>query len=104
MVMAHTIINIVVTFVLSGLLGYSVSVIKNYKKKLKNNDKAFLILLKSNLTNTYYAYEKIGEIPDYILQGWLDEYEVYEQLGGNTYVGVLKEKIVKFKIVHTDIL
>lgn len=102
--MASTVLNTAITFVVSGILGYCVSVINNYKKKLKNNDKAFLILLKSNLTNTYYAYEKIGEIPDYILQGWLDEYEVYEQLGGNTYVGTLKEKIVNFKIVHTDIL
>lgn len=102
--MTVNIINAVITIVVSSAFGYCVSVIKHYKKKQQNIDKAFLILLKSNLTTTYYTYEKKQEIPDYVLQGWLDEYKVYEEFGGNTYMGVLKEKIVKFKIIHTDVL
>ena len=102
--MLINIITYIITTILGLIIGILVHKIKVYSKKQKNKDEADLILLKSNLTNTYYAYEKIGEIPDYILQGWLDEYKVYEELGGNTYVAVLKEKIVKFKIVHTDIL
>lgn len=102
--MTVSIINAIITIVISTAFGYCVSVIKNYKKKQQNIDEAFLILLKSNLTNTYYAYEKKGEIPDYVLQGWLDEYKVYEDFGGNTYIQVLKEKIVELKIIHTDVL
>ena len=102
--MIFNIITYIITTILGLVIGFLVHQIKVFSKRQKNRDEAFLILLKSNLTNTYYAYEKLGEIPDYVLQGWLDEYKVYEEYGGNTYVGVLKEKIVKLKIVHTDIL
>lgn len=102
--MIINIITYIITSILGLIIGILVHQLKMYSKKQKNKDEADLILLKSNLTNTYYAYEKVGEIPDYVLQGWLDEYKVYEELGGNTYVAVLKEKIVKFKIIHTDIL
>lgn len=102
--MITNIITYIITTILGLIIGILVHKIKVFSKRQKAKDEAFLILLKSNLTNTYYAYEKLGEIPDYVLQGWLDEYKVYEDNGGNTYVAVLKEKIVKFKIIHTDIL
>lgn len=102
--MITNIITYIITTILGLIIGVLVHKIKVYSKKQQKKDEADLILLKSNLTNTYYAYEKLKEIPDYVLQGWLDEYEVYTSLGGNTYVSVLKEKIVKFKVVHTDIL
>lgn len=102
--MVSNIIIYIITSILGLIIGVLSHKIKIYASKQKNKDTADLILLKSNLTNTYYAYEKLGEIPDYVLQGWLDEYKVYTELGGNTYVAVLKEKIVKFKIIHTDIL
>lgn len=102
--MVLNITSYIITTILGLIIGVLVHKIKTYTKKQKNKDEADLILLKSNLTNTYYAYEKVGEIPDYVLQGWLDEYKVYEELGGNTYVAILKEKIMKFKIIHTDIL
>ena len=102
--MITNIITYIITTILGLIIGVLVQKVKIYSKKQKKKDIADLILLKSNLTNTYYAYEKFKEIPDYVLQGWLDEYEVYTSLGGNTYVTVLKEKIVKFKVVHTDIL
>lgn len=102
--MITNIITYIITTILGLIIGVLVHKIKMYSKKQKKKDIADLILLKSNLTNTYYAYEKLKEIPDYVLQGWLDEYEVYTSLGGNTYVTVLKENIIKFKIIHTDIL
>ena len=102
--MIINIITYIITSVLGLILGILAHQLKVFSKRQKAKDEAFLILLKSNLTNTYYAYAKLGEIPDYVLQGWLDEYKVYEDYGGNTYVAILKEKIVKLKIIHTDIL
>ena len=55
--MTHTIINTTITFIISSILGYCVSLIRGYKKKLAKKQKnenvqnmALLTLLKSNLT------------------------------------------------------
>lgn len=106
-----TIIKAVISFAVTGSLGYCISSIKNYKKKLKDKSEegrllktALMTMLQSNLTNTYFVYEKIGEIPDYVYKNWLNSLEIYEQLGGDDYVHTLAEKMKSWKIVKTDIL
>ena len=73
--MSHTIINTVITFIVSSMLGYCVSLIKNYKKKLKDKAEneniqnlALQTLLKSQLTNVYFVYSELKQIPDYAYQ------------------------------------
>lgn len=109
--MTHAIINTTITFIISSILGYCVSVIKNYKKKLKdktNNEQiqniALLTLLQSQLTNTYFVYSELKQIPDYILKNWLNLLKVYEQLGGDDYIHTLQKNIETWEIVKTDIL
>lgn len=105
------ILNTTITFVVSGILGYCVSVIKNHKKRLKdknNNENvqniALLTLLQTQLTNTYFVYEQMGEIPDYIYKNWLNLLSIYEKLGGNDYVHILANKMQNWVVVKTDIL
>lgn len=109
--MKETIMKTVVSLIISGVFGYLIGRIKNYKKKLKNKQDesdmlkvAMMTMLQSNLTNTYFAYEKIKEIPDYIYRNWLNSLAIYEKLGGNDYVHVLAEKMKKWDFVKTDIL
>lgn len=109
--MTHTIINTTITFIISSILGYCVSVIKNYKKKLNDKTKnesiqnmALLTLLQSQLTNTYFVYSELKQIPDYIYKNWLNLLKVYESLGGDDYVHTLEKKIQSWDIVKTDIL
>ena len=109
--MAQTIITTTITFIVSTLLGYSVSLIKQYKTKIQNkedNDKlqntALLIMIQSTLTNTFYAYQQIGEIPDYVYKNWINLLKIYEKLGGNDYIHTLETKMNNWKIVKTDIL
>jgi len=109
--MTQTIINTAVTFIISSILGYCVSVIKNYKKKLKDKtsneliqNKALLTLLQSQLTNTYFVYQNFQEIPDYVYRGWLNSLKIYEQLGGNDYCHTLEKKMGNWKIIKTDII
>ena len=109
--MTQTIISTAITFVVSGILGYCVSVIKNYKKKLKDkNDNenvqniALLTLLQAQLTNTYFVYNEMGEIADYVYRNWLNLFKIYKTLGGNDYVDALKQKMENWVIVKTDIL
>ena len=107
----QTIINTIVTFVISGLLGYSVSVIKIYRIKGKENKKnenlqniALQTLLKSQLTNVYFVYSELQKIPDYVYQNFLDMLQVYESLNGNGFVHTIAEKMKTWEIVKTDIL
>lgn len=103
--------NTCITFLVSSVLGYCLNSIRNYKNKLKQKSEegellknALMTILQNNLTNTYFAYENLGEIPDYVLKNWLNSLKMYEELGGNDYCHTLKIKIEGWKIVKTDIL
>ena len=101
----------IIGFVITGILGYLVAKIKEYKIQLKAEKKeqqliknGVKILLQSNLTNVFYVHNELGQIEDYKLKNWYNELHEYEQLGGNDYMHVLENKMSKLKIVHTDIL
>lgn len=109
--MTQTIINTAITFIISSILGYCVSVIKNYKNKLnqKNeNEKvqnvALQTILQSQLTNVYFVYQEIGEIPDYVYKNWLNMLSIYEKLEGDGFIHTLADKMKTWKITKTDIL
>lgn len=103
--------NTSITFIVSAVLGYCFNSMKNYKAKLKQKDEegellknALMTILQNNLTNTYFSYESMEEIPDYVYKNWLNSLKMYEELGGNDYCHTLKRKIENWKIVKTDIL
>lgn len=109
--MTHTIINTAITFIISSILGYCVSVIKNYKKKLKSKEKneniqnvALQALLKSQLTNVYFVYSELKQIPDYAYANFLDMLQVYESLGGDGFIHTIAKKMENWDIKKTDIL
>lgn len=109
--MLHTIIGTIITFVVSSILGYCVGLIKNYKAKLKDKKEneniqnvALKSLLKGNLTNTYFVYSELKEIPDYVYKNYLDMLEVYKTLGGNSFIMTLSHKMENWEIKKTDIL
>lgn len=109
--MIQTIISTAISFVVGGILTYCVSTIKSYKKKLKDKNEeskllkdALMTMLQSNLTNTYYVYENVGKIPDYVYKNWCNSKKIYEQLGGNDYVHILAEKMKNWDFEKTDIL
>lgn len=109
--MINAVINTIISFVVGGILGYCVSIIKKYKKKLKDKTEegellkeAMMTLLQSNLTNTYYVYENLKKIPDYVYKNWVNSLTIYENLGGNDYIHVLAEKMKKWDFTKTDIL
>lgn len=109
--MLKTIISTTISFIVGGTLTYCINTIKNYKNNLKekseNEDvqnKALLFLLQAQLTNTYFVYNEIGEISDYVLRNWLNLFKIYKKLGGNDYVDTLKQKMDTWVVVKTDIL
>lgn len=109
--MIHTIIGTIITFVVSSILGYCVGLIKNYKAKLnekKSNENiqnvALKSLLRGNLTNTYFVYNELKEIPDYVYANFLDMLKVYESLGGNGFIHNIASKMERWEIKKTDVL
>lgn len=102
--MVETIIKSVISFVISGALGYCISVIKDYKKKQGATNEALVTLLQNQLTNTYYVYESVGKIPDYVYKNWLNSLKIYEKLGGDDYVHTLADKMKNWEFIKTDIL
>lgn len=109
--MIQVIINTIISFVIGGILGYCVSLIKKYKKKYEDKTEeskllkeAMMMLLQSNLTNTYFIYDSLKEIPDYIYKNWINSLAIYESLGGNDYVHVLADKMKNWDLIKTDIL
>ena len=109
--MVETIIKTAISVIISGALGFCISKIKDYKKRLKDKDEekeltkeAMMIILQGSITNTFYVYDEIGEIPDYVLKGWYNQKNIYEKLGGDDYVHVLEEKIKDLKIKKTGVL
>lgn len=102
--MKQQVLNIAVNFLVSGLLGYSLSVIKNYKKKSNATNSALKIMLQNNLTNTYFVYSEKKKIPDYVYKNWVNMLDEYEKLEGDDYIHTLAEKMKTWEIVRTDIL
>lgn len=109
--MVQTIINTVITFIISGVLGYTVRRAKEYKEKLNKKTEneniqnlALQSLLKSQLTNIYFVYSEMEVIPDYAYQNFLDMLKVYEGLNGDGFIHSIAKKMESWKITKTDIL
>jgi len=98
--MLTTILSVIITFIVSSLLGYVTGIIKN--ESVQN--KALLTLLKTNLTNVFFVYSDKKEIPDYVYQNFNDELAVYETLGGDGFIHTMAKKMENWEIIKTDIL
>ena len=109
--MLETIIKTGISFLVTGALGYLIGQVKNYKKKLKSKEEemslikeGMMTLFQNNLTNTFYAYDKLGEVPDYIYQSWCNSLKIYERFGGDGYIHTLDAKMKQKHFVKTDVL
>lgn len=82
----------IVGFVVTGVLGYLVAKVKDYKRKENNQEKALKCLLRSAITSKYYVYTEMGSIPTYEKENIAYMYEQYKAMGGNSYIdNIMKE-------------
>ena len=89
-----------VGFITTGVLGYLVAKVKDYKKKDKNEKeeqelikKGLMMLLQSNLTNVFYVHNELGYIEDYKLKNWYNELKEYEYFKKKTEKLLKKNKV-----------
>ncbi len=109
-IVMHFILTII-SVITTSSCGYLAGKVKSYSNKLKEkaeNEKvqneALKMILQSQLTNVYFVYQELGEIPDYIYKNWINALCEYEHLGGDDYIHNIAEKMKAWKIVKTDIL
>lgn len=71
------------TIALPILLGYIVWLLKQQKKGKDANSKGTMLLLRVQLIEYHDKYMKIGEIPSYAYDNFVEMYNAYHALGGN---------------------
>ena len=76
----------IVSFSITGALGFMIAKLKDYKKRDKTQEEALKCLLRSNITSKYYVYTELGEIPYYEKENINYLYKQYENMNGNSYV------------------
>ena len=87
------IILTIVGFIVTGVLGYFVGKVKEYKKKDTRQEEALKCLLRSNITSKYYVYSEMGEIPYYEKENIDMMFEEYQNMDGNSYVETIVKEV-----------
>ena len=102
--MLEQIIKAIISYVVPALLGFLIAKVSNYKKKNDSLKNAIMTMLQSNISNTYFLYDEVKAMPDYLYRNTLNEFKAYKQLGGNEYVDNIMDKMQHWEIKRTDIL
>lgn len=85
--------TIALPLILTSLLGYVVWLLKEQKKDRDANSKGTMLLLRVQLIEYHAKYTALGEIPSYAYQNFIEMYNAYHELGGNSMVTKMKEEI-----------
>lgn len=86
------------TIALPIILGYIVYILKEQSNKKDANSRGTMLLLRVQLIEYHDKYTKIGEIPSYAYQNFVEMYEAYHALGGNGMVTKMKKEVEKLDI------
>lgn len=86
------------TIVLPILLGYIVWLLKQQKKDRDANSKGTMLLLRVQLIEYHDKYMKLGEIPSYAYENFVEMYNAYHALGGNGMATKMHEEIKEIRL------
>lgn len=86
------------TIILPIVLGYIVWLLKQQKKDKDANSKGTMLLLRVQLIEYHDKYMKIGEIPSYAYDNFVEMYNAYHALGGNGMVTKMYNEIQKIHL------
>lgn len=88
---------VVLPVLLSSLSGYIVWLLKQQKKDRDANAKGTMLLLKVQLVEYHDKYMKLGEIPSYAYENFIEMYKAYHDLGGN---GMIEKMYKEVQTLH----
>ena len=83
----------IISFVVTGLLGYFVAKIKDTIQQ-----DALKCLLRSSITKIYYQYIPQGSIPRFERENAIYLHEQYKNMNGNSYVDEIYPEILQLPI------
>lgn len=81
------------TIALPVILGYIVWLLQQQKKGKDVNSKGTMLLLRVQLIEYHDKYMKLGEIPSYAYDNFVEMYNAYHALGGNGMVTKMYNEI-----------
>ena len=84
---------IALPIVLTAVLGYVIWLLKEQKKDRDANGKGTMLLLRVQLIEYHDKYMKLGEIPSYAYDNFVEMYEAYHALGGNGMITKMYQEI-----------
>ena len=79
--------------ILTALMGYIVWLLKKQKRDRDANSKGTMLLLRVQLIEYHDKYMRLGEIPSYAYENFIEMYDAYHKLGGNGMVTKMKQEI-----------
>lgn len=84
--------------VLTAALGYIVWLLKDEKKKRSANSTGTMLLLRVQMIEYHDKYCKMGEIPSYVFDNFVEMYNAYKALGGNGMIEKMFEEVKELNI------
>ena len=116
--MVETVIKTIISLVVSGLFGYLIGRIKDYKKKLYNKKESEkqvineiktlkedqLLEMRNDLSNKFFVYDAMTEVEDYLVMSFREKCERYFSYGGDSWIHPMYDKSFNWKIKPTAYL
>lgn len=93
---------IALPIVLTSFMGYIVWLLQKQKKDRDANSKGTMLLLRVQLIEYHAKYTAAGEIPSYAYQNFIEMYDAYHELGGNSMVTKMKEEIEELHLKRKE--
>lgn len=109
--MGEKIISTIITFIVSGVLGYCVSILKNFRKhknamleEFKQIKESQMADMKADLANKFFVYDTMEAVEDYLVISFREKCERYFAMGGDSYIHPMYDKSIKWKVKPTGYL
>lgn len=71
---------------------------KKTEDQAKKNDTGVMLLLRIQLIEYHDKYMKLGTVPSYVYDNFVDMYEAYHALGGNKMIDKMYEEFKELKL------
>ena len=84
---------IALPIVLTSLMGWIVWLLKKQKKDRDANSKGTMLLLRVQLIEYQDKYMRLGDIPSYAYENFMEMYDAYHALGGNGMITKMMHEI-----------
>ena len=95
--------TIVLPIIVTALMGYVVWLLKNQKKDRDANSKGTMLLLRVQLIEYHDKYMRLGDIPSYAYENFMEMYYAYHALGGNGMITKMMHEIEELHLKKKEV-